>query len=551
MKGFRKTVFGQKKAGNSGGILFYYALEDFNGVVEDSTSNNNDGTVVGETEINRDQPGKILNSYEFFGGSISTPITPPTGHAARSFSFWFKTKEGGLVQHILEYGSNADSQRFTLKIDFNTYFRFEIQGIGWTGDKSVVDDQWHHVVFTHDGSETVAGSKIYLDGELHLDLSAETAILNTGNTIPLVIGRDGVYNGNRDFYGFLDEIGGWNYALSYAEIQALWNNGNGKNPYLDVPGTIGKVTNVAVTGTEISEIYFSAAAPSSTNTLSFYKIYLDGQLNNFATLNDLKAINLTANQTYIVEISAVDIYGNEGAKSDPINAVTTKGLSPYLALYNLNKQDFDQDIVIDETGNYNATKNTECLFEEVGKVENAYNMDAPGALITTPLLPPTGSAARSFSFWLRTRGNADYSNGQHILEYGENATYKRFTIKRVSIWIRFEITGFGKTGTTDLLQYDVYGEQKYVHIVFTHDGSPDVNGCKMYVNGALEFEVSGETALMSTGSTNFLKIGKTTVLTGLGDREMGGDLDQLGIWDVALNQKEIDYIYNKGIGRKI
>ncbi|WP_035615876.1 lamin tail domain-containing protein [Haloferula sp. BvORR071] len=91
----------------------------------------------------------------------------------------------------------------------------------------VLDDLWHHVAFTYDGSSTAAGLKIYIDG---VDANATAGIDNLGGNIangllaPLNIGTrmNGAYH---TFTGAIDEVAIFNNALAAGEIASIFSAG--------------------------------------------------------------------------------------------------------------------------------------------------------------------------------------------------------------------------------------------------------------------------------------------------------------------------------------
>lgn len=90
----------------------------------------------------------------------------------------------------------------------------------------VLDDAWHHVAFTYDGSSTAAGVKIYVDGT---DATGEAAADSLTDTIladdaELDLGTR--QNGaNHNFRGSLAEVSVWSAALDAGHIAYLYANG--------------------------------------------------------------------------------------------------------------------------------------------------------------------------------------------------------------------------------------------------------------------------------------------------------------------------------------
>lgn len=92
-------------------------------------------------------------------------------------------------------------------------------------DKADYEGDWHHYLFTYDGSKTVAGLKLYLDGVLYTQ-TTETSGTYTGMTnIPnkIEIGNKSWQNGNP--IDLLDEIKFWDKEFSQEEVTQDYDNG--------------------------------------------------------------------------------------------------------------------------------------------------------------------------------------------------------------------------------------------------------------------------------------------------------------------------------------
>lgn len=88
-------------------------------------------------------------------------------------------------------------------------------------------NQWTHIVFTYDGSETSAGIKIYVNGALMAtdDVSASSPYVGMSNTATsaYIGGFSGAAGG---YTGKIDEFGIWRgRELSLANVQSLYNSG--------------------------------------------------------------------------------------------------------------------------------------------------------------------------------------------------------------------------------------------------------------------------------------------------------------------------------------
>lgn len=92
--------------------------------------------------------------------------------------------------------------------------------------------QWYHLVYTDDGSETVGGMKIYINGVLGSTTTTSSgSYTGMGNTTSVTrIGNhgDGV-NAVHSHRGYLDGLSIWKgRTLTAAEVTYLYNSGNGR-----------------------------------------------------------------------------------------------------------------------------------------------------------------------------------------------------------------------------------------------------------------------------------------------------------------------------------
>jgi hypothetical protein len=89
-----------------------------------------------------------------------------------------------------------------------------------TDDLNYDDGNWHHVMFTYDGSGAGSGVNLYFDGKL-VAKTVFSASLSTStvNAIPLYIGSR---NGATQFFsGQIDDPRVFNYALSANQVRKL------------------------------------------------------------------------------------------------------------------------------------------------------------------------------------------------------------------------------------------------------------------------------------------------------------------------------------------
>jgi hypothetical protein len=86
------------------------------------------------------------------------------------------------------------------------------------GSKPVDDGQWHHITGVYDGTMMYQ----YVDGDLD-DVAPATGQITTGDKPSFIGGYPTTNAGrSRDWNGWIDDVRIYNYALSAAEVEALY-----------------------------------------------------------------------------------------------------------------------------------------------------------------------------------------------------------------------------------------------------------------------------------------------------------------------------------------
>jgi hypothetical protein len=205
------------------GLVGYWP---FNGNANDESGNGNNGTnAVGNFTTDRNE---IVNS-SFYGNGNGTGINIsamnnfPFGNSTRSISVWFKLDvpyNGGGT--FFTYGDNTFGTRFSATI-VGSEIGVEYMN-GTVLASLVVDNLWHNLVITYDGSGS-SGIVLFLDGNMmpNITFLNPTIELNTANSFIHNIGN---LNGINNVAGKYDDIGIWNRVLTQGEIVSLFNSCN-------------------------------------------------------------------------------------------------------------------------------------------------------------------------------------------------------------------------------------------------------------------------------------------------------------------------------------
>ncbi|MEO5915884.1 MAG: lamin tail domain-containing protein [Luteolibacter sp.] len=160
----------------------------------------------------------------------------------------------GWELHVgtIENGGNANSVTVWL---INDYPAIAIQVNATT---PVLNNQWHHVAFTYDGSSTAAGVKIYIDG---IQAATTTGIDTLGSSIAnnaaagLNIGTrmDGAVH---NFTGAIDEVALFNHVLTGAEMTSVFQSGVESISYPQIT-TTAPLPGQSVTALVAADVTFS------------------------------------------------------------------------------------------------------------------------------------------------------------------------------------------------------------------------------------------------------------------------------------------------------
>jgi len=208
------------------GLVAYYP---FNGNANDESGNGNHGTVTG-ANFTSDRFGNTSSACNFDGiddeinfGDVSFY----NGVAAASISVWVKyTEHSGTYDPFVTKGGMAEHETFGLGTtnEGSGVMRIEFGGDGpvisvaTTNDKAD-NGEWHHIVTLLENTVP----KIYIDGILSSIVAASnvTQIKNQAND--MMMGSNLRSDGKYWYNGVLDDVRIYDYALTEAEILALYH----------------------------------------------------------------------------------------------------------------------------------------------------------------------------------------------------------------------------------------------------------------------------------------------------------------------------------------
>ncbi|MCI0703401.1 MAG: DUF4082 domain-containing protein [Planctomycetia bacterium] len=204
---------------SSSGLVAAYNFNAGSGSsLDDSTSNNNDGTISGATWTSSGKYSGALsfdgtndwvtisdaNSLDLTNGMTLEAWVRPTS-ANNYGTALFKEKSGGLTYAL--YGVNGSSEPPASYINSSTDGEKMAEGAS-----QLALNTWSHLAATYDG----ATFSLYVNGTL-VSSQSVTGSLQTSNGV-LRIGGNSVYGDY--FQGQIDDVRVYNRALSHSEILA-------------------------------------------------------------------------------------------------------------------------------------------------------------------------------------------------------------------------------------------------------------------------------------------------------------------------------------------
>ena len=349
------------------GLVSYWRFDETSGTTaSDSHSNNN--LIHSNTGVITSN-GKIDYSLNFNGNTYysqaSSKFTPK---GAKTFSSWVYHQTSTSSQHVFttEGGSTSNHGDAFIILTNNIVRWSSHKGIGGSrrflveSDSALNTNAWNHIVLTWDGTTNSNAVKIYINGELDAQGTAnavETA--DVFQNFLIGIFRPGFLT--EIFNGRIDETAIWNRALSQAEITELYNSGSG----LQYP------------------FYFNNL------TITSKDILINTDLSNFTAIINNIEYN-TTNGTIITEIKQNDInlynitiiadnyynrtYFNYNVSEDGFNFTSKLLKESYNQDNELDVKDILKNITI---STYNLTINSynysTLLFDYIISSNNYYN----------------------------------------------------------------------------------------------------------------------------------------------------------------------------------
>ncbi len=149
--------------------------------------------------------------------------------------------------------------------------------------------------------------------------------------------------------------------------------------------------------------------------------------------------------------------------------------------------------------------------------QNGLDFDGVDDYVETSYAGISGNNARTIEAWIK----APTITGQAVItDWGTIGTGTRFTFALINGFLRVEVQGSGKSGTT------LIGDNNWHHVAVSYDNLLSTNKYSMYIDGNLEMSFDLATSV-NTGSTVNLLIGSRVD----GAKKFKGTIDEVRVWD--------------------
>jgi len=462
--------------------------EGYGTTANDSSPQDNDGTITGADWTNS---GKLSKALNFNGSSdyVDLGTDSSLNFTSSNFSIgaWIKINDtiSGSANYMIVNKGAISTDGYTFRINGNaaggsiTFITSQSGAFQQTNSAAteIQSGNWYHVVVVRNGSS----AKVYKNG-IDVTSSAGTHINPTSTSANAYIGQ----RGSTDWFkGIVDEVKIYPFALTQDEVLADMNFGK------------AAVFGATSTASDGSTADWSAAReyciPGDTSTCNAPKAEwkLDENTGT-STAYDTSGNGNTGTLNSMTESSWIS--GKIGS------ALTFDGSADYINIANESNFDFDRTDAF----------STEAWIKVTDDEDN-------GFIVAKQV---NSSPHNGFQFYVRT-----------LDDFGENRL--AFRLESTSNGDELEVSG-----STDLV------DNNWHHVAATYAGTSVSSGVELYVDGIQETKTVQDETISTTILNN--------VAVELGSRGSGtavqytGDMDQVRIYDYARTPAQIAWSYNRG-----
>jgi hypothetical protein len=196
------------------------------------------------------------------------------------------------------------------------------------------------------------------------------------------------------------------------------------------------------------------------------------------------------------------------------------------------------------SGNDGTVNGATLTADRYGVINKAYNFNSSSIRCINP--GPLSNSSRTVSFWAKTSSIA--TAGGYCVSYGsDNVNGGEFGLRLNRNCIGPSIDVSASAITYD---YPNSNNNLWHHYVVSYNNiiGSDITSISLYIDGILASTICDNTNASSnninTTNEEPITFGRWCNLSGFSSIFFDGDLDDIGIWNLALTQQEITDLYN-------
>jgi hypothetical protein len=284
------------------------------------------------------------------------------------------------------------------------------------------------------------------------------------------------------------------------------------------------VTTLAAGTVYNTAIQLNFTAPSTTNAIDYYEVYVDGIFKNNIDSSGAYVYGLTASTSYNITVVAVDIFYNKSLVSNTLSTSTNTTAYPYeylMAYYKLNANSRD---------NYKKVpSNPINMTYAAGKINNSGVFNGSTSIIKNNIFIPYGSF--TISAWIKTSSTADnviFSNRK----FGVSNPIILMMVSGGKLFTRIRSTA--GTGLTSFSSTSSVNTGTWRHVAMRFDIATGLQS--NFVDG-----VFNNSTTYSGGTFDF---NLSTIGVEQGYGYFNGNIDGLAVFSSALTNAEMTNVYN-------
>ena len=538
-----KEFYNQQLSGSEGGLVGNYRFDDdAQGIkVTDQTSNNNDGTLVGNAEI----INPIGNAMEF-GANDYIEIAQGTDVGLGitgdlTLEVWANfetTTNNTLVYYTTTNDSEAENVLYGLRMESGGDIRyFHENGSGTdnthTFNTNLDSDQWYHIAMVRDVSSN--SLNLYIDGKL-FETQTYANDPTGGSSSRFLVGfKD---NGTDvDFRGEMADVRVWKTARTSDEIvenynQLLTGNQGGNlvlnyqfeelatgNKVIDSTGTQpnGAINGQAKLLDNAPDVLGNAIATEENESVS-------GSYEAGTTTYSVSTQG--SNGTATIDATSGDWTYAPNGNFNGTDTFTlfAAGVGPETITVTVNEGHEDSVDVSNGFAQFDGTNDTISIANNAGSlnITNAGTLELWMAASTWNL--PTNAVQNIF-----TNGIAAGTNGALYLSLQDN------------VGLHFRYGGESETGNVHIetLASNNFANNSWHHVAASWEQSGTNTVVKLYVDGELVDQAVTDLELSNTTPT-------WELAKALGSNShLEGQLDEVRMWNDARTAEEIFANYDQ------